>query len=231
VGRKVIEVWAGGNEEPPSPNDIFTKCEQTGKISGLRNNKKIYMKFLQNFAKTVYGKSFGVQSKSNMLSTYLPSGLEGFLVLAYTNGYEVWKSEGIKRRSRTNTLVDEDDSTDTNSDGISDLSSEAQNHRPKYKFTANGRGSKTGEGWTAEGLALYNGLASAICMQRKDLTSGATFESEFLNYTMTNASQRRTEDEEEIDMHGDWGVVNTDYLVSQSADVSDPDAEEEIGQY
>ena len=189
------------------------------------------MKFLHDFAKTVYGKSFLLESKTTLLSSFLQPGLECFLVLAYTNGYEVWKSEGIKRRSRTNTLVDEDDSTDTNSDGISDLSSEAQNHLPKYKFTANGRGSKTGEGWTQQGLALYNGLASAICMQRKDLTSGATFESEFLNYTMTNASQRRTEDEEEIDMHGDWGVVNTDYLVSQSADVSDPDAEEEIGQY
>jgi len=148
------------------------------------------MKFLQDFAKTVYGKSFGVQSKSNMLSSFLPPGLECFLVLAYINGYEVWKSEG--KRRRPNTSLNED-STDTSGEDYStDMSCEALHHLPKYKFTANGRGSKTGEGWTEEGLALYNGLASAICMQRKDLTSGATFESEFLNYTMTNASQRRT---------------------------------------
>jgi len=172
---KVIEKFAEGNDEPPSPDSLFSINERTGEISGLRNNKEIYMKFLQDFAKTVYGKSFGVQCKSNILSTFLPAGLKSFLILAYTNGYDVWKSEGTRR---TNTLVDED-TTDTSGDYISDTSCEAQNHLPKHKFTANGRGSKTGEGWTEEGLALYNALASAICMQRKDLTNGAKFESEF----------------------------------------------------
>lgn len=192
---KVIEKFAEGNDEPPSPDSLFSINERTGEISGLRNNKEIYMKFLQDFAKTVYGKNFGVQSKSNILSSFLPPGLECFLVLAYINGYEVWKSEGKRRRPNTllnllnndstGTYTSEDENTDT-------ITSEALPHYlPKYKFTANGRGSKTGEGWTEEGLALYNALRKAIRVQRKDLSNGATFESEFLTYTVTNTSQEK----------------------------------------
>jgi len=229
---KVVEKFAGGSEEPPSPGDIFSINKQTGEISGLRQNKEIYMKFLQHFAKTVYGKTFAQESKTTLLSSFLQPGLECFLVLAYINGYEVWKSEGMRRRPNTllNTLLN-DDNTATGSSMISDLSSEAQNHLPKYKFTANGRGSKTGEGWTEEGLALYNALRKAINVQRKDVTNGPTFDSDFLNYTMTNTSQRRKKNKAKIRIDGDWGfgfgVVDTDHSVSQSNDTSDPVAEDD----
>jgi len=224
---KVIEKFAEGNDEPPSPHSLFSRSEQTGEISGLRKNKDIYMKFLQDFAKAVYGKNFGVQSKSNILSTYLPTSLESFLVLAYTNGYEVWKSEAKRRQRKIrNTLVDEI-STDTSGNDITDMSYEAPNPLPKYKFTANGRGSKTGEGWTEDGIALYNALFRAIRIQRKDLSNGITFEAEFLTYTVTNTAQRRNKEKKQK-AESSWGELDTDLeTVSQSNDTSDPVAEDD----
>ena len=67
--------------------------------------------------------------------------------------------------------IDDENSTSS----LSTMSSKAN-----YKFTANSRGSRTGEGWSDEGLDLYESLFDAIEEQRSNPLLGVAFEHNLL---------------------------------------------------
>jgi len=75
---------------PVAPSQIYAIGEG-GEIVGLRQNKEVYLQFVKTCGQAVYGRTFNIQGQTTPLSRFFPTALEAFLVLAYDNGYEVWK--------------------------------------------------------------------------------------------------------------------------------------------
>lgn len=157
-------------ENPPKPADLY-KCVD-GHIYGLRSNAKIYKDFLKTYGKAVYGRDFKVESKSKTLSTFFPVCLETFLILAYDNGYAVWK----KTASTTNKM-----GTDTTSSDAATSDDEQEHASAKFKFTSSVRGAKRSEGcWNQDSCVLHDKLFDKIEEQRKDPELGEKFETNLL---------------------------------------------------
>ena len=125
--------------------------------TALRACQDDYIDFLKNYGKAVYGKLFITKAHSKALSQFLTTCMEAFLVVAYANGYERWKEEALreKNESRSNTI-------------------------PSYRFTSFAKGAKACEGWSEDGVKLYDDLYDMITQQRSHPTFGTAFEKQFM---------------------------------------------------
>jgi hypothetical protein len=99
-----------------------------------------YKHLLFNFLKEVsLNSDYRKDSASKVLSDYVDTTLEAYLVLTYINSYDNWKTEG-----------------------------EASYESPTRRFTERGRGSGKFKGWNEDGIDLYNMLVDVITKQRED---------------------------------------------------------------
>ncbi|CAJ1929979.1 unnamed protein product [Cylindrotheca closterium] len=183
--------------QPPEPSMVYSVGAE-GNIAGLRENTDIYILFLKNFMRAIYGQKFTALSMKKTISGFVPECLEAFLVLAYDNGYEAWKAEAEKKLAEaeasggigTNNGNDSPDARRLEGDSDSPGSDSSESHVPlaaqecrivgDFKFTGSGRGSRKAEGWSEEGYTLFNKLFSRIKEQRADETLGLQFETTFI---------------------------------------------------
>jgi hypothetical protein len=101
-----------------------------------------YKHLLFNFLKEILLNSdYRKDSASKVLSDYVDTTLEAYLVLTYIDSYEIWKTEG-----------------------------ESSFESPQRRFTERGRGSGKLKGWNEDGIELYNQLVDVIGKQRDDKT-------------------------------------------------------------
>jgi len=73
-----------------------------------------------------------------------------------------------------------------------------------FKFTSDARGSKRAEGWSSEGLQLFNKLFDAIATQRKSVETGSKFETDFMLYNDAAANQQVNQ-HFSSPLRNDWG--------------------------
>jgi len=104
------------------------------------------------------------------------------LILAYENGYKVWKETAKREMAKENgeVVITHVDSSGDRENEEKEVVAETEDFVQTYKFTSNSRGSKKGEGWSPAGLRLYNELFDAIAQQRRDSTLGEEFELDFM---------------------------------------------------
>jgi hypothetical protein len=171
----------GVDTPPPPPDELYSKNEEDGHIMGLREKGKIYIDFLKSFAKAVYGRTYDDVSSTNTLSTVLTPCLEAFLLLAYENGYHVWKHEAERRVAKQcqNPKNVSDDELSASSSSQGGLAYERV-EQPVHKFTCNAMSARRGEGWSVEAYDLYDELFEAIEKQRSNKDIGPTFDQEYL---------------------------------------------------
>jgi len=160
--------------DPPQPSQLYS-LQGDGTMTGLRQNKEIYTNFVRAYGKTVFGRTFAANAKTKHLSRFFPTALEAFLVLAYENGYEMWKKTAA---GECQTRVNVDDNTEE----VLDDTNVATLHVASFKFTSDARGSKRAEGWSEEGLDLFNKLFDTIACQQRNSKTGLEFETEFMVY-------------------------------------------------
>jgi len=185
---------------PPEPSQLYT-LKDDGTISGLRQNKEVYTSFLKNFGKTVFGRTFSANSQTKHLSNFFPTALEAFLILAYENGYEMWKKAAADelRTKYGSGIMDHDEDKDS-----VECDEETPKHVVSFKFTSDARGSKRAEGWSEQGLDLFNKLFDAIAGQRKLEETGIHFETEFMVFG--NSEEDRAKGEQfRSPLRNDWG--------------------------
>jgi len=148
---------------PPSPSDLGIHFDshlrdvEEDRTTTLRACKDTYIEFLKLFGKAVYGKEFIKMAHGKALSDFLPTCMEAFLVVAYANGYDRWKEEGLQERDTTRS-----------------------NPVPEYKFTALAKGAKACEGLSEEGVNLYDDLYDIVAHQRAHPILGIAFEKQFM---------------------------------------------------
>ena len=149
-------------EYPPDPDDLFTRSEDDDEIisGGLRELEgDTYIGFLQDFGKAVYGKTFHSNANARPLKGFFPTCMEAFLLVAYDNGYARWKQEELQKKEGE--ALEEDS-------------------LPDYKYTACSKGARTCEGWTEEGVALYDELFDKLSEQRQNSVFGTEFDKKFM---------------------------------------------------
>ncbi|CAJ1931558.1 unnamed protein product [Cylindrotheca closterium] len=229
----VIEMFMDpGSVDPPRPQELYSQDRVTGKITGLRQNRVIYIKFLRNFGKAIYGKAFKEECVVKTLSSFFPECLEAFMVLAYDNGYKVWKSiaekkmegkggptasAGASEEASTTSSVGEQEDNDTTFIG--------------FKYTSNSRGSKRSEGWSQAGCDLYDQLWDTLEEQRRNPTLGEEFETAFLIsgdevIQTTRRARNRPLRNNWSDLAGSHG--NTTPIVQERGEVVTPQAMQQV---
>lgn len=192
-------------EDPPPPEKLYS-VKRDGSIGGLRENKELYSTFLRTYGKAVIGRTFAMEAQTRTLSEFLPTSLEAFLILAYENGYAMWKKEAINKLK---------DGRGRDKSGNSE--EEEAEEEVNFKFTSGARGSKRCEGWSDEGLALFNRLFDEIEKQRGDEEgTGLAFERDFLAYD--EREQEAENDENFREVRNNWGD-RTRYQVGERAAV------------
>ena len=192
------------SEYPPIPKELYTISgnqseEEDGEpvtvVSGLRQHQELYMDFLKEFGKAVYGREFKTTASAKTLSQFLPTCMEAFLVVAYENGYYKWKQEALAgKTSDDSSSVSTLSSHSTAATNVSrqrrvagdDVSvvSMANSLDSGFMFTSQSKGSRSCEGWSDEGIAFYDALFDAIEEQREDATLGVAFENQFKIHSM-----------------------------------------------
>src|SRR5210317_1131652 len=166
---------SASTEDPPEPGQLYS-LNDDGTISGLREKRELYTKFLRGYGKAVCGRTFQLEAQTKTLSEFLPTSLEAFLVLCYENGYQMWKREAMRKKKEKEGNVGEEE------EGTKDSGADKQDIG--FKFTSNARGAKRAEGWSESGLELFNKIFDEIDRQRKGVsTTGLAFETHFLAYS------------------------------------------------
>lgn len=149
-----------------------------------------------------------MDSQTKTLSEFLPTSLEAFLILAYENGYDMWRKEARNKQKESGLTFNDKES---GADGDENSEEEAV-----FKFTHSARGARRAEGWSNEGLCLFNKLFDAIDAQRKDEDgTGLAFERDFLAYDEDEAVG---EGEDFRDVRNNW-ADSTQYQLGESAEV------------
>ena len=136
------------------------------------------MGFLKEFGKCVYGKDFEESACATPLRKFLPTCMEAFLLLAYTNGYEKWRHDGLNGDKTTS---------------------------PPFKFTENSRGARPCEGWSEEGVKLFDELYDLIKAQRQKRHSGEVFDRKLLlkcaSKSRDNGREKHRNDLEDVEQY------------------------------
>ena len=149
---------------------------ETDSDTALRACQDHYIQFLKYFGKAVYGRQFITQAHGKALSDFLTTCMEAFLVVAYANGYDRWKDEVLNPQSKT---------------------------WPDYKYTSLAKGAKACEGWSEEGVKLYDDLYDMITRQRSNPNLGVAFEKQFMVKCATkvksNGKRKHRNDWENVD--------------------------------
>lgn len=114
------------------------------KIFEGRKNREAYSKFCDYFLG--YGIAEGADHFRNVKVKEKISDIasivdEAFVLLALENGYDMWKHQVMKSRS---------------------MEDSGKEREPSWKWTANARVCKMGEGWQREGLNRFNELCSFV---------------------------------------------------------------------
>ena len=179
--------------KPPSPDDLcmglFGDGSATGEITGLRSNKnESYHLFLRYFLKAAVGlKEWRCHSTIKLISEFVDETREAFGVISYCNGYNVWCSIyqdhlAALESNNTPTTLQED-----SSEAVSSLESADS---ITYKFTGSTRGVKRHQGWSQEGMTMYNQIVDILAKQR-NLPFGKDLESDVLSSLIRDSGSKK----------------------------------------
>jgi hypothetical protein len=127
-----------------------------GGLRGLRDAAdNAYETFCENFMECVVPSSeWKMRARKNPMSFYVTPALEAFAVVVYKNAYRKWEETYRKE-------TDEDDETETSS-----LTAGSGRGNTRHLYTGDSKGSRKYEGWSAEGMKLYNRVLDLITLQR-----------------------------------------------------------------
>jgi hypothetical protein len=160
----------------PSDTELEEMIKQWADEGIRKTSDDEYMRFLMIFGGVFLSNNKKAKMdvmSTKMLSTYMPRSLESFALMLYCNTY--WKNmrEHWKLSATTKEQNGEEDlssvTVDTSFGGGS-----------KTLFTSDSRGSAKYDGWSHEGLTLYNNIYRVLGIQREKLITGAIFEKKML---------------------------------------------------
>ena len=151
--------------KPPHPDDLFFGVfEPDSKdCMGLRRNKNnAYYLFLKHFLKAAVGLTpWKKKSTTQLISNYVEEPKEAFAVVSYKNGYNVWYNDYCHEE----TVLPPDAECE------SSLESSIEKSQATYEYTGSTRGVRKHQGWSQEGMKMYNQVAKVIEIQRKEENS------------------------------------------------------------
>jgi len=153
-------VWRGNH------NAVEMQQGEAPPVGGLRQTiDKSYEWFCENFLECVIPtKEYKLHAKRRCLSIFVSPGLEAFAVLVYKNSYSKW-DEFFGQ--------DVDDQTEASS-----LTTGSGASGRAFLYTGDSKGSRKYEGWSAEGMTMFNDMFDLIKLQRG--RAGCTFERNLL---------------------------------------------------
>jgi hypothetical protein len=138
---------------------------ETSRARGLREaSDNNYQWFCENFMDCVIpSNEWKRHARKKLMSDYVSQSLEAFCVLVYSNGFEKWNEEFP---------VAEDEETEASSLTI------GSRGNCRFKYTSDSKGSRKYEGWSPEGMKLYNDILVLVGNQRQ--LPNCTFEQKLL---------------------------------------------------
>jgi hypothetical protein len=142
-----------------------------------KERKAAYFFFLEHILECVAGKKEWKKDKySSKVSEAVTVSDEAFALLLLDNSWDVFQehaSQGGREENKTKIIT-------------------------KPKYTGKRGGSKRFEGWSREGIVMYNTLCQDIVADRRSAL-GEEFEIDFLNYIREKGGGKRRRDEESSD--------------------------------
>lgn len=155
-------VWRGNQNYVQLPRG------ESAPAGGLRDtpDKSYYEWFCENFLECVIPtKEWKLHAKRRKMLVYVYPGLEAFAVLVYKNSFSKW-DEFFGQEI--------DDQTDASSltTGLGAAGG------LRFLYTGDSKGSRKYEGWSAEGMKMFNGMFDMIRLQRA--LPGCSFEQNLL---------------------------------------------------
>lgn len=161
--------------ECPKIEDILGDLKYGGEQCLRRDPRGVYQQFLVDFVRCAGAKEYGYPMKAEVLSSFMTPSMEAFLVVCYCNGMNRWNSERHRRHNP---------GSDT--------------EVVRFRFTDSARGAKKNQGWSREGIDLYNQIWKKLKEQRAMTTLGLDFE---------NALLQRIQDIDAEEREGDSLVI------------------------
>lgn len=158
-------------------NTIVEKRLRSNNDSTSRIN---FANFLYLFAKTVLGKRLfeKIVTARSSLDDYLTPALEAFIVTAYVGNYDMWKQKH-----------------DLENNNSGNLTSPQVSGKAHPLFTENSRGSGKYNGWSPEGIYIYNCITLILRRQRANLTMSAEYGKLFYQiYTENQSPTKKRQD-------------------------------------
>jgi hypothetical protein len=189
-----IELVIKDKIKPPNPWEMLGGVEplEDGNIvraiCGLRANQgSSYMRFCVHFLDCVCtDEEWKRNSRNTRISNYIEESLEAFGVITYVNGYDVW-NQRYKEGGGEGREVGTDEENTTTSTLTPDTI--------KFRFTSGARGSRKYNGWTKEGMELFNKVKGVLAKQRKEEVTGAEFDDKLMETLCTKRKRTRAGDD------------------------------------
>jgi hypothetical protein len=218
------EAYSPGSRRPEEHNQYLRQT-------------KAHADLLFHFAKVVVTyDTFKHQSTKDLISKYLTAGVEGFLVVAYLNGYDKWFMDCIGQNQVPPPGTEDSEQISSLSHGSAgQLAGQNTTFTPTQsnptstpvtplaatltRFTSGAMGGGKFKGWNQDGMRLYKKCVDLIGAQRRDVGLSNTFERDLLERFTGACNTPRSSNQEEDMAYDEIGTFYPTHLAGSAAEM------------